>query len=288
MSGLFGYVTILKDELLVKEFNQYKSIYCGLCRKLGKEYGFLSRFILSYDCTFYALLMLDLKGVCPGYEKKMCRCNTLKKCTYIKNGDDALSKASALSVVSVYFKIIDDISDKKGFKRLVYKAIKPIVGRWSKKAKEKYPYIYEAVREMSENQFKAENNPECHLDMAAEPTAKMLSKVLSVEGENESDKLILSNLGYHLGRWIYLMDAVDDFEEDIKNNNYNPFIPYKDKENIKEYFNQVLNNDLAQAYNSWNLLSTWLYSGIVDNILLKGLGAKQKSVIFKEEKENGD
>lgn len=110
---MFGYVTIYKDELLVREFNEYKSVYCGLCRTLGTEYSKLSRFILSYDCTFYALLLLSLNGECPGYEKKMCRCNPLKKCTYIKNGEDALSKASALSVVSVYFKIVDNISDSR-------------------------------------------------------------------------------------------------------------------------------------------------------------------------------
>ena len=49
---MFGYVTIYKDELLVREFNEYKSVYCGLCRTLGTEYSKLSRFILSYDCTF--------------------------------------------------------------------------------------------------------------------------------------------------------------------------------------------------------------------------------------------
>lgn len=284
---MFGYVRIYQDELLVRELNQYKSIYCGLCRKLGKEYGIISRFILSYDSTFYAMLLLDLKGVCPGYEKKRCRCNPLKKCSYIKNGEEALSKASALSVISVYFKLIDNISDSKGIKKLCYKLLKTIAGRWLKKAKIKYKYIYEAVKEMSDSQFMAENNPDCHIDMAAEPTAKMLKTILSVEGNSESEKLVLGNLGYHLGRWIYLMDAADDYDDDIKNNNFNPFASYNG-DNKKEYFNQVLNNSLAQTYNSWNLLNTTLYNGIVDNILLKGLIAKQKSILFTEEKENGN
>ena len=112
VSSLFGYVTVYKDELLVREFNEYKAVYCGLCKSLGKEYGVLSRAILSYDCTFYALFLLALKGNCPGYEQKMCRCNPLKKCTYIKEGADSLSKAGALSVCSVYFKIIDKIFEK--------------------------------------------------------------------------------------------------------------------------------------------------------------------------------
>ena len=159
---MFGYVTIYKDELLVREFNEYKSVYCGLCRTLGTEYSKLSRFILSYDCTFYALLLLSLNGECPGYEKKMCRCNPLKKCTYIKNGEDALSKASALSVVSVYFKIVDNISDSKGIKKLAYKFLKPIAKKWANKAKEKYPYIYNAVETMSKEQFIVESKENQH------------------------------------------------------------------------------------------------------------------------------
>ena len=286
VSDLFGYVTVYKDELLVREFNEYKAVYCGLCKSLGKEYGVLSRAILSYDCTFYALFLLALKGSCPGYERKMCRCNPLKKCTYIKEGEDSLSKASALSVCSVYFKIEDNIKDSKGIKRLVYRLVKPIVKRWSKKAKKKFPQIYKAVLEMSLAQTKAESDPDCHLDMAAEPTANMLKTILSCEGRDESERLVLGNLGYHLGRWIYLMDAADDYEDDVKSGNFNPFKNYKG-DNKKDYFVQVLNQSLAQAYNSWNLVDVTLYGGIIDNILLKGLGEKQKAVLFSEEKRNG-
>lgn len=284
MSSLFGYVNIYKDELLVREFNEYKAIYCSLCKKLGKEYGVISRFILSYDCTFYAVMLFALKDACPGYEKKICRFNPLKKCTYVKNGEEVLSKAAALSVSSVYYKVIDNINDSKGFKRLLYRLVKPIAKRWNKKAESKFPHISNAVKFMYESQVKAENNPESHIDMAAEPTAIMLSTLLSCEGRDETEKRILHTLGYNLGKWIYLIDAVDDYKQDMENGNYNPFKGYNGEENIKEYCNQVLNQCLAQAYNSWNLLNVNLYKGIIDNIILKGLAAKQKKVLFTEEK----
>ena len=51
---MFGYVRPYKDELRVREYEQYKAIYCGLCRALGKNYGVLSRLTLSYDCTLFA------------------------------------------------------------------------------------------------------------------------------------------------------------------------------------------------------------------------------------------
>ena len=146
----------------------------------------MSRFILSYDCTFYALLLLSLNGECPGYEKKMCRCNPLKKCTYIKNGEDALSKASALSVVSVYFKIVDNISDSKGIKKLAYKFLKPIAKKWANKAKEKYPYIYSAVETMSNS-------------------TKMLP-IYNVQ--TEENKVALTMTSYFMSSFIYLFYCI--------------------------------------------------------------------------------
>lgn len=283
---MFGYVNIYKDELLVREFNQYKAVYCGLCRTLGKQYGIFSRCILSYDCTFYAVMLIALDGSCPGYEKKICRCNPLKKCTYLKEGSQALPKAAALSVSTVYYKLIDNINDVGGIKRFFYKILKSVAKRWYKKAEKRYPYICHIVGDMSRRQFEAESNPDCHLDLAAEPTAFMLAQLLSREGRTERDKLALKNLGYNLGRWIYLMDAADDLCNDKKCGNFNPFLFYDGEENIKDYCNQVLNECLAQAYSSWNLLSVTCYRGIIDNILLKGLAAKQRNVLFSEEEIN--
>ena len=219
----------------------------------------------------------------------MCRGTPLKKCTYIKNGEDALSKASALSVVSVYFKIVDNISDSKGIKKLAYKFLKPIAKKWANKAKEKYPYIYNAVETMSKEQFKVESLDNVQLDMSADPTAKMLKTVLSYGEQDKSRKLILETIGYNLGRWIYLMDAADDLEEDREKNNYNPFLlmNYNGEQNFKNYISQILNQSLAQAYNAFELLDITLYKGIIDNILLKGLAQKQRAVLFSEEK-NGN
>ena len=51
---MFGYIRPNKPELLVKEYDLYKSAYCGLCKRMGKDYGRLSRLALSYDGTFLA------------------------------------------------------------------------------------------------------------------------------------------------------------------------------------------------------------------------------------------
>ena len=77
---MFGYVKAYKPELRIKEFEFYKAVYCSLCRDLGKKYGIVSRFSLSYDFTFLALLNMSLKNGCNEIERKSCVFNPLKKC----------------------------------------------------------------------------------------------------------------------------------------------------------------------------------------------------------------
>ncbi len=91
---MFGYITIDKGEMLVKDYEAYKAVYCSLCKQLGKEYSFLSRFILSYDCTFYAVMALALESECPGFSQGRCTFNPLKKCNYLKTQKKPLSMAA--------------------------------------------------------------------------------------------------------------------------------------------------------------------------------------------------
>ena len=108
---VFGYIRPFKPELLVKEFDFYQSIYCSLCKHLGKNFGILSRLTLSYDCTFLAMLSLSLQKDCPGYQKGRCVVNPLKKCSFCKEGEESFLFASAVSVIMSYYKLMDDLHD---------------------------------------------------------------------------------------------------------------------------------------------------------------------------------
>ena len=114
---MFGYIRAEKGELKVKEYDTYKAIYCSLCKKLGKNYGILSRMTLSYDFTFLALLNMSLQNSCTKFERKRCAFNPLKKCNYCEKTDD-LKMPSAAAMIMLYYKIKDNIADEKGIKKL--------------------------------------------------------------------------------------------------------------------------------------------------------------------------
>ena len=221
---MFGYIKVDRANLLGKEYEAYKGIYCSLCRQLGRDYSIFARFILSYDCTFYAMLIMSLSEETPCYRKGRCRFNPAKKCLYADTGTQALSLAAALSVSSAYYKLIDNIHDSPWYKRMLYRLLQPIFSRWRRKAGKRYPAIDAAVGQMLARQIAAESSPDVSIDAAAQPTADMLAAVCALipdtvplsSPDNERTKRILSAFGYFLGRWIYLIDAADDYEKDIK------------------------------------------------------------------------
>ncbi len=283
---MFGYLQVQKSELKVREWEAYKSVYCGLCRQLGRDYSFLTRLSLSYDCTFYAMLLMSLERSCSGFQSGRCRFDPLKKCKFAACESDSYSKASALSVISVYYKLKDDLADGGFFKKLAVRLALPFFSRWHKKAAKRYPMLEEAAAAMMEAQTEIERDPDAGIDACAHPTAHMLGTVLSAEASDDGKRRVLYEFGYNIGRWIYLIDAADDLEKDVKKNNFNPF-KNCESEGLREYQTSVLNQSLARAHAAYSLLDTVDFKGILDNMLLYGFPSKQNTVIYglQEEKD---
>lgn len=278
---MFGYLQIQKSELKVCEYDSYKAIYCGLCKQLGKDYSFLTRFILSYDCTFYAMLLMSVSRSCKGFVSKRCTCNPLKKCNFALCNSDSYNKAAAFSVISAYYKLKDDIADSRLLKKLFSYISLPFFSHWRKKAVKKRGYIEldNIVSDMLSMQFEDEASDVSTIDTSAHPTALMLAKIFEREAETEIDRRVYYEFGYHIGRWIYLIDAADDLNKDIKNKNYNPFV--RANKTDCNYIQSVLSQSLARAYDAYNLMNIIDFKGILDNMFLLGFPAIQNKVISK-------
>jgi len=286
---LFGYIRPYKPLLLMKDFQMYKDIYCSLCKRLGKDYGFLARFTLSYDCTFFSMIKMGLDGVCPQFKKGRCVVNPLKRCSYCVGGQDALQMASALSVISVYYKIQDDIQDSGLFKKILCYLIKPFAGHWRKKAMKSFPQIENIVKNMTQQQWQIEKHKNSSIDVCAEPTAIMLRDLMVLLAKGESEKLVFSQFGYFLGKWVYLIDAADDYNEDKINGGFNPFVNrFADMEILEKdrllYINGVLNDIVSHILSAYNLMDIRICNDILNNTLKDGIGQMQKSVIFDKNK----
>lgn len=288
---MFGYVRPYKSEMLVKEYEQYKAIYCELCRRLGKSYGILSRFALSYDCTFYALLALCVSRSQVHLDTGRCVMNPLKKCSYLPVKGEEYEKAAALCVILTYYKLKDDVEDGGRFSALRAKLLMALVSPKAKRAGKRYPFLEEIVGKAMEDQALAQKE-KGGIDRCAHPTAQMLSELFrELPGCREGEDAALERFGYFLGRWIYLMDAADDLEEDLKTGSFNPFanrlglsgkkeLTAEERKRADEFCNEALNTTMAQMLPPFRLISLENFAPLVENVIEKGLPEMQREILF--------
>ena len=251
----------------------YKAVYCSLCRTLGKKYGIWSRFTLSYDFTFLALLNMSMTDGCDPIEKKRCVCNPLKKCNYCKN-DESLLMPSAAAMIMMYYKLLDNLNDEKGLKKIGYILIKPLFSHARNKAKKEYPQIDKIISEYIAAQNALERDGCAELDRAADPTAKALAELLRLCSDDERQKRVLERIGYCLGRYIYLIDAACDLPQDIKKGSYN-CLKYETEGEPSEYAKKRIVPQLYfcsnEAGKAFELLDVKKYKPILGNIIYLGL-----------------
>ncbi len=270
---MFGYVRIHKPELKVKEYELYKAVYCSLCRELGRHYGFLSRLTLSYDFTFLALLSMSMTDGCDGFERKRCAFNPLKKCNYCKNAE-AQKMPAAAAMIMLYYKLKDNIKDEKGLKKIGFYVLLPFFAGARKKAAREYPQIEKIVSDYIAEQERLEAQGCESLDEVSDATAKALSRLLMLCSEDEIQKRVLERIGYCIGRYIYILDAACDLEEDIKRNRYN-VLKNNASGDIAEYIKERAVPQLYfcvnEAGKAFELLDIKKYKTVLGNIIYLGL-----------------
>ncbi len=274
---MFGYVTINKPELKIKEYEAYKGVYCTLCKEMGKEYGFLSRFLLSYDGAFYVIYKLGLSQDKINVLNSRCSFNPCKKCMKITCESNVYKLACAITVILAYFKLVDNLHDSNFFKKILLYILYPYFSFVCKKAKKKFPHVFEIVNNGMNEQFNTENESEISLDKSAHPTGKILSELFSY-GETEENKVITGQFGYQLGRVVYFMDAFDDFEKDKKAKNFNPFI---NSNNIVDDAMLTLNLSIGALTENFKMQKFNNFSTIIENIIYDGLSLQMDRITKK-------
>ncbi|MBR2319929.1 MAG: hypothetical protein IKA50_04000 [Clostridia bacterium] len=289
---MFGYVRVFKPTLTMGEYEQYKGIYCTLCKRLGKRYGVLSRFTLSYDMTFLALLQMALSEEEADFCPSRCSFNPTKRCLKACN-TTAIDRAADIGTVLAYYKLRDTLADEGFLKRMGAWCALPFAKRAHKKAKKNVPHIDHAVEAMMIAQARVEAAATASIDQAAEPFALLLQTLAAEVAANDTQRRVLERFGYCLGRWVYLMDAVDDLADDLEEKRYNPYILSRnlkedDEQGVKETRNYslfTLNACLAECKAAYDLLEIRRFDGILRNILEEGMAHAQKRVIAGEEDE---
>lgn len=216
---MFGYVRPSLAKLSEEDKARFGAVYCGLCRALGEQYGQAARMILNYDFTFLAVLLWPEEGA--GSIHRRCIAHPFAGRDHYP-GNPALELAADESVILAWWQIQDALSDPgrgKGKYRAASLALKSAYRR----AAERRPDFDRITRERLTRLGELEAARCASLDLPADAFAGILAAA-AADVPDPVKRRVLEQLLYHLGRWIYLVDAADDLADDFSAGSYNPLI----------------------------------------------------------------
>lgn len=276
---MFGYVRTDTPYLFIKDDTLYKAMYCGLCKGIGEACGNAARMGLSYDITFLSVILHNIAAQDVKIEKSHCLTHCIRA-RQMAEADEMTKQLGAFNTMLVYYKYTDDIADgDKGKGK-----------RWwfssgYKRAKKLYPEIEKIVRGCMAAQQQAEESKTDSLDRAADASARLVAEVCDyILGEKRTDYTY--KLFYSVGKWIYLIDALDDYDKDIKKGAYNPFVlAYNEGgrcaliEKYKEEITFIFHSLFYDIRECLANIQFYFNRDLSDNILLRGLPMMTKKIM---------
>ncbi len=283
---MFGYIVPDKPEMKIKEYELFRAFYCGICRSIGKRYGQLERLTLNYDCTFLAVLLSSLSEEKVNTVRTRCIVHPLKE-RIIIDSNSIIDYASDINIILAYFNSEDKRRDDG---KVAYTAAMKLLGRSYRKLKGQYCDQCMAIEKNLNDLIMLEAEECASMDMAAEPFAKLMEEVTAYRPlcSDEKTEKALRWLGYNLGKWIYLLDAYDDIEKDIKGKNYNPLLcqfnydnmdVIEFKKSIKQQVEFNLTYSLNEVSRAFELLDVKSNRSILDNIIYLGMLRKTEKIL---------
>lgn len=272
---MFGYVTVNKQELKFKEFDEYRAYYCGLCRVLREKYGFTGQFALTYDCTFLVMFLTGLYE--PTQTQGLCKCAVHpKKGTPCKK-NEFTEYAADMTILLSYYKCMDDWKDEHKVTRYAYAGL---IKKGYQEVLQKYPQKCETIRNLFDKIALCEKNKEENIDKVSGLFGEVLAELFT-NRIDEWEKEV-RRMAFFLGKFVYLMDAYEDLEKDRKSGNYNPFAFTKQDETYEEKCRTVLALMMAECSKEFEKLPIIRNVEILRNIIYSGVWNRYEMIQLKK------
>jgi hypothetical protein len=199
-----------------------------------------------------------------------------------------LELAAAESLILSYQKLRDDVADRGFFRGLPARLAALLLRGAYRRAAAARPEFDRQVTECLRQLHALERERCPSMDRAADTFARILRAAAPHTGDPAADRP-LGELLYHVGRWVYLIDAWDDLERDLRDGGYNPIAeryqgrPREHREEVRA----TLRHSRNLAASAYALVKAERWDGIVSNILYLGLPAIEESVFAGQWRRKG-
>lgn len=264
---MFGYIVYNEEKLSEENRIRYKKYYCGLCQKLKDNYG--SRKTLTYDVNFIHILLSSLKAGNSTETEFTCPLHPFKKMSYIQT--DQTDYCAAVNNLLFYYKLVDDYHDDgsrtaQNHADRMYPQIREIEA--------KYPQISETIQRVLSDISAMEKDNVLNPDLPANAFGHLMGCIFAPEAPKDET---LYSFGFYLGKFIYLMDAVVDFRDDLKKQHYNPLVQMDSND-----FEDMLLSVMQQCADEYEKLDIKENKELLDNVIYSGIW----SVYFLNKERN--
>ncbi|WP_346869012.1 DUF5685 family protein [Clostridium sp. UBA5119] len=289
---MFGYVTPYKMELKIKDYEMFKAYYCGLCISIKNNFSNLCRMTLNYDMTFLGILLDSLEYSKHKYVVTKCIAHPMKKRPKVID-NRALDYAAFCNVSLVYYKLLDDYNDDNSLSK---KFISMYIKKFINKSKEDLsPILVNIEENIKKLSFLEKSEEIISIDELSDPFASLTAFIVSYYYKDENFYNELYDLGYNLGRWIYIIDAFDDLKEDMEKHKFNALnkafnvenLPYEDliiKQSSRIEFNLIMSaNSTSEALDKLPINKN---KDLLFNILQLGLMNKIETIKSRSDKKH--
>lgn len=276
---MFGYIAINKAEMKFRDFDIYHAYYCGLCKDLKERYGRSGQITLSYDMTFLIILLSGLYE--PPAEDSIRNCVAHPFQKHAARTNEITQYAADMNIVLFYYKCLDDWTDEHKKKawinsRLLRSKVKQI--------EKTYPEKVKLIRDMLAQISSCEKANEQDLDKMAGLFGEIMAEIFVWKQDIWKDSL--HRMGFFLGKFIYLMDAYEDIDDDIANACYNPFMQFREREDFDDYCKQILTMMIAECSREFEQLPILTHAEILRNILYSGVWCRFEAICEKRQAVN--
>lgn len=276
---MFGYININQKELSEESRKAYQSYYCGLCRRLKTNCGAKGQMLLNYDMTFLIVLLTGLYELENQSSDILCALHPTKKRRVWLN--EATDYAAAMNLILAYHNLIDDWKDDKAYSK---KAFAKMLDKDYLKVMEKYLRQVKAVEEYMKKTEEIEKRREKNLDLAAGLSGEMLGEVFCWKEDEWAEEL--RTMGFYMGKFIYLMDAFEDYDADVEKNAYNPlvFMEKGQEQDRDTWCKLLLTSMMSECAKSFERLPILLHADILRNVLYSGVWTRYEYLQLKKRK----
>ena len=262
-------------DLTFREYENYKGYYCGLCKYLKENHGEISRIGLNYDITFLIVILSAIYKPKTNIFEEVCLVSPFKRKKKLIN--DITEYAASMNILLTYYKLEDNLLDDKGVKDiLAYNLYKSKL----KMAHKKYPHKSQIIKDQMKILNELEKNKEYNIDKVSNTFGELMGEIFAYKKDKYEDDL--RRIGFNIGKYIYILDAYEDLNEDYKKGRYNPFMEYINKrEELKIRVDRLISISLGLLASSIDRLNLQVNRGIIENIVYSGVYLRYKNILEK-------